>query len=307
MIKVIGHINPDTDATCAPIAYAWYLKNSKGFGVEAYRTGELNKETLFVLEKFNIEVPEILESLSEGDEYYLLDTNNPEELLPGFEKAKLQGIIDHHKLFGGLSTESPIDVVIETVGCTSTIVYNIIKDENLDIPKEIAGLMLSAIISDTLNMTSPTTTEKDKVAIKELSEIAEVDSDEYASEMFSAKSDLTGMTARDILLGDSKLFNLGDQQVRVTVLETTKPSNAIDMTESILTEMETIKSEDSLAMMFFFVVDIINSEAHAIASTNEEKEFLEKSYDKKFDGEYLTLPGVVSRKKQIIPILESAI
>ena len=166
MIKVFGHKSPDTDATCAPMAYAWFLKQ-KGEDAEAFVLGELNRETTFVLNAAKVQAPKLLDKLSVGDEVVVVDTNNPEELPNNIGEAVIKTIVDHHKL-AGLTTESPLEVYMKPVGCSSTLVFQLMQRDNIAPAKEITTLMLSAILSDTLKFTSPTTTEEDKKAANKL-------------------------------------------------------------------------------------------------------------------------------------------
>lgn len=304
----IGHINPDTDTVCSPIAYSWFLNKKLNLQTSPKIAGGLNKETKFVLQKFGIQTPEILSKFTKEDEIILLDTNNPEELLEGIESAKVIEIIDHHKLVGGLTTSEPIKVLMKPLACTATIVWQIMKDSGVkELPKEIAGIMLCAILSDTLKFTSPTTTDEDKKATEELEDICGEDIEKLSEEMFAAKSDLTGMSIKDILTVDSKVFPMGDKKVRISVLETTKPQNAINMKPELVNEMVQLKNEEKSDHFFFFVVDILNSEATLITTDEIEKKYAEEAFGKKFSGDILTLLGVVSRKKQMTPQLESVI
>jgi manganese-dependent inorganic pyrophosphatase len=199
-------------------------------------------------------------------------------------------------------------MTLRPIACSATVIWQIMKsDGNSDIPSNMAGLLVSAILSDTLKFTSPTTTEEDKQAAEELAKIAGVEIDKHAEEMFEAKSDLSGMATKDILLSDSKIFELGNKKVRVSVLETTKPENAISMKENLLKGIDELKKKESLDLMFFFVVDIINSAADLIVQSYTEKEVAEKAFKCKVDDNQANLPGVVSRKKQIIPELERVI
>ena len=300
MIKVFGHKSPDTDATCAAIAYAWY-SNQKGEKAESYVLGDLNKETKFVLKTAGIETPKKLEKLSEGDEVVIVDTNNPDELPEDLSAAKIIKIIDHHKL-AGLTTNSPLSVYMKPVGCTSTLLYQIFTQNEVTPSKEIATLLLSATLSDTLNFTSPTSTEEDKTAATQLAKIAELNTEKHASAMFDAKSDLTGMSEKDILLSDSKVFEFNGKKVRISVLETTNPDNAKGKKDSLTKEISLIKSNEKLDGVFFFIVDIIQSKAELLT---EEREIAEKAFEAKFEGDFLILDGVVSRKKQMAPKLEA--
>jgi manganese-dependent inorganic pyrophosphatase len=305
MIKVFGHKSPDTDATCSAIAYAWY-STQRGQEAEGFILGEVNKETEYVLKTAGVDKPKILSELSEGDNVVIVDTNNPEELPEDLDRAKILKIVDHHKL-AGLKTDEPLDVFMKPVGCTSTLIHQRIGWEGLTSTREIAILLLSAILSDTLNFTSPTTTDQDKKAAEELSKIAGLDIEKHCDEMFAAKSDLTGLSAEDIVMMDSKVFDFKGKKVRISVLETTKPENAKTMKSKINAEVEKAKLEENLHAAFFFVIDIINNGAELFAGNDIEKEIARKAFEKDFEGEYMNLPGVVSRKKQIAPAIEAAV
>lgn len=304
-IKVFGHINPDTDSTATPIAYAWFL-TQKGKPATAYVANEPNKEALYLLEKFGFEKPETL-TFAPGDTVVIIDTNNKDELKEGFESASILEIIDHHKLFGNISTDSPVAVTMKPVACVATIVWGIMKADGMIVPGPVAGLLLGAILSDTLKFTSPTTTDEDKSAAAELAEISGVSIDELADAMFSAKSDLTGMNADDILHMDSKIFDLAGKRIRISVLETTKPENAVALMDEIKTRMNELKSEESLDMIFFYIVDIIKSQAEVVALSEEEKSLIQKAHGVAVTGDTAVLPGVVSRKKQMVPKIEEAL
>jgi len=303
--KVIGHLNPDTDSTCSPIVYAWYLKTYQNQDAQAYLAGEPNKEALYVLSKFGFEKPQIINSFSEGDQVVLVDTNNADELIPGIESAQIVEIVDHHKLFGNLSTNFPIKITMSPVACVATIIRDIIGQNT--IPSNVAGLLLAGILSDTLKFTSPTTTAHDKDVAVELAQIAGINPDELANNMFEVKSDLTGMDADAVLHMDSKIFELGGKKLRISVLETTKPANALAMITNLKSKMIELKAEESLDGIMLYIVDIINSSSEVIASGEFEKNLISKAHNIPFDGETINLPGVVSRKKQIVPNIEKAL
>lgn len=306
-IKVIGHINPDTDSTCTPAVYAWYLSKKKNLPAKAFISNEPNKEALYLLRRFKFEKPEILTEISESDKIVIIDTNNADELFKGFEKAEIIEIIDHHKLFGNISTSSPTKITMRPLACTATIVWQMIKEDgNSEIDESIAGLLLGSILSDTLNFTSPTTTLEDKNAAFELAKLAGVETNELAQKMFEAKSDLTGMSAYDILNIDSKIFEIG-KKIRISVLETTKPENALSMLPDLKAKMIEIKQKEGLDMILFYVVDILNSSATVVVTNEEEKLLIEKAHSVKFEGETVDLAGVVSRKKQIVPKIEEVL
>jgi len=303
---VIGHINPDTDTTCAAIAAAWYYTET-GTPATAVMGGEPNKETAFVLQYFGLPRPEQRTQLTSDDEVIIVDTNNPEELLPGIHEAKIIGIIDHHKLAGGLSTPEPISIRIEPYACTCTILFELMFEAELQIPKEIAGVMAASIISDTLKFTSPTTTEADTKAANALALFAQIDIDTLAEGMFAAKSDLSGLTPTDLLTLDSKIFTLGNRKLRLSVIETTKPENALAMQNDILAAAREMKTKEGLDGVFFYVVDILNSNSDLLLADSFEQDTAAKAYQVMVEGTSVHLPGVVSRKKQMVPNLEKAL
>ncbi|QQS38637.1 manganese-dependent inorganic pyrophosphatase [Candidatus Woesebacteria bacterium] len=304
--KIFGHKAPDTDTICSAVSYAWFL-NQKDIDAKAYRLGDLNKETQFVLENFNVPSPDLLGHLEEKDKVVIVDTNNPEELPDDLQKAEIIQVIDHHKLTGGIKTNYPIPVIIKPLASTATIIWKHIKHSGIEIDLANAGLLLAGIISDTLNLTSPTTTEKDRSAVKELNEIVKLDINEFAGKMFEAKGDLTGMSPRQIVLVDSKIFEFGTKKVRISVLETTKPDNALNMQSDLEKDLQELKLKENLDFAFFFAVDILNSRAVLISGTNEENNLAEEAFNAKFENGRIMLPGVVSRKKQIVPVLQTVI
>jgi len=304
-IKVMGHVPPDTDSVCSPIIYAWYLQQT-GVNAKAVISGKLNRETEFLLKHFNLPQPEIISEVGEGDQLILLDTNNPEELINGYDKATVIEVIDHHKL-AGLTTPAPLKVTIRPYACVATILFEMFDEKiAVNMPEDIAGLMLAAILSDTLKFTSPTTTDRDREAAKTIAEHAGIGIDDLASQMFAAKSNLEGMSPADILTSDHKNFKFGESTYKVAVLETTDPQQALDRKDELLVEMQNVKSSENLAGVFFFVVNILKSEATLIVSDDSLRSLAEKAFGQSWTGDTMHLPGVVSRKKQMIPPLEKA-
>ncbi|MCC2631889.1 MAG: manganese-dependent inorganic pyrophosphatase [Patescibacteria group bacterium] len=307
MTKVFGHLNPDTDSVTSAVAYAWFLSEHCGVEAEPYVLSRPNKEAVYALSHFGVEMPETLGALEEGAEVVIVDTNNPTELPADLGNALIKEVVDHHKL-GGITTPEPLAVTIRPVACTATVILGLMKQKGIEeAPSHIAGLMLSAILSDTLMFTSPTTTEEDRQAAEQLAKMAGTDMEELASALFTAKSDLTGMSARDILLADSKLFTMGDKKIRVSSLETTDTKPALAMEAELLAGIEELKNEEFLDGMFFFVVDILSSNSTLILASSFEKETASKAFELTPDGSQLFLPGVVSRKKQMVPPLERAL
>lgn len=307
MIYILGHKNPDTDSVCSPIIVEWYLNNIKNQEAKAILHNDINRETEFILEYWGFKKPEIVDKLPSGAKVFLVDTTNPDELPLIQEDTEIIEIVDHHKL-GGISTSKPISVNIKPIACTTTILYLKFLEENpgLKIPKKIAGLMLSAILSDTLNFRSPTTTDIDKKVAHELERMAEIENiDKYANKMFDAKSSIEGMSMNSIINADAKEYLLGSKKSLVAVFETVKPQVVIEKQTDITSEIQNIKSNDGYEMVFFFVIDILNQIAYYFFSGEQENTVISKGYNCTIaDNGITALDGIVSRKKQIVPVLE---
>lgn len=303
-IKVTGHTPADTDSVCSPIAYAWYSTNVLSQPAVAVVGSDLNKETICVLEKLKVAHPTKISEFDEGEKLVLVDTTNPKELIPGTQTAEIVTIIDHHKL-GGLTTEKPTNATIRTYGCTATVIWEMMGEKVAQLPPEIAGVMAAAIISDTLKLSSPTTTEMDRQALASLAKQASLDIDSFAAEMFAAKSDISDMSAKQVLETDYKDFDFGGKNYRICSIETTKPEFTLNRIAEFRSEVEQVKTSQNLAGVFVFVVDIIAGQA-TMFCTNGAEDFAEKAFGVKFEAGLMQLPGVVSRKKQIVPAFEKA-
>lgn len=301
--KIFGHKSPDTDATASAIVWSWYL-NKQGVEAKPYVLGTPNTEALFVLKHWGFEIPELLTSVSANDEVIIVDTNNPEELFENINECNITQIIDHHKLVGGLQTAGPIDITIKPLASTASVMYTILGSEEVeDLPNEIAGLMLSCIISDTLEFRSPTTTEEDKLMAEHLAFKLGVSITEYATKMFEAKSDISAFSDEELIKMDSKKYEASGNKYRVSVLETTAPKMVLDRKETIFLAMESVKAKEKLDDVLLFVVDILNEEATLFVPNDEVKLVAETKFNTTVDSDLVVLPGVVSRKKQIIPVL----
>ena len=301
---VFGHKSPDTDSTGSPIVWAWYLNEVKGEAAKPALLGEPNTEAAFMLSHWGLEKPEIISDVAEGAPVVIVDTNNPAELPEGINDADIQAIIDHHKLVGGLETKGPIDIRIEPLACTATIMYKMIGDDLAQAPKAIKGAMLSCIISDTLEFRSPTTTQEDRAIAEALAKDLGVEIGDLAEKMFAAKSDVSAFSDAELLRMDSKEYGVGDTKFRVSVLETTAPKTVLDRKDSLMTSMQEVAKEDGVDQVLLFVVDILNEESTLLVPNELVKNVAAKSFDAEAAGDTLVLPGVVSRKKQIIPNLK---
>ncbi|ANW95007.1 inorganic pyrophosphatase [Wenyingzhuangia fucanilytica] len=302
-LKIFGHRSPDTDATASAIVWAWYL-NQQGVEAKPYVLGTPNTEALFVLKHWGFEVPELLTSVSKNDEVIIVDTNNPEELFENINETKIHQIIDHHKLVGGIQTAEPIDITIKPLASTASVMYLILGSEEVeDLPNEIAGLMLSCIISDTLEFRSPTTTEDDKMMAEHLAFKLGLDINEYATKMFEAKSDISAFSDEELIKMDSKKYEASGNKYRVSVLETTSPNIVLERKDTILLAMEAIKVKEELDEVLLFVVDILKEESTLFVPNDVVKQVAESKFNATVTSDLVVLPGVVSRKKQIIPVL----
>ncbi len=305
MVHVFGHLSPDTDATCSAIVYAWYLNEHTIHDATPYVLGELNSETSFVLSRFAIPTPELLPELTAGNSVVIVDTNNPQELPANINEQQLLALIDHHKLVGGLETKEPTEITIRPLACTATIIYDRLVQEDVEIPTPMAGLLLSAILSDTLGFRSPTTTPHDKDVAEKLAALVGVDMMGYADEMFAAKSDISSFTDSGLIKLDSKKYEVGDKNFRVSVLETTNPATVLARKAGIVTAIEALVAEEGdIDDVLFFIVDILNEEATVLTYNATTKRVIEASFGVSVSSDTEVLPGIVSRKKQILPVLK---
>lgn len=300
---VLGHKSPDTDSTGSPILWAWYLNEVKGQSAEAVLLGEPNTEAAFLLAKWDLPKPRIISDLDENQPCVIVDTNNPAELPAGVNGADVQAIIDHHKLVGGLETKGPIEITIRPLACTATIIIDLMGDDAAKMPDWAKGTALTCILSDTLEFRSPTTTPHDKAVAEQLASDLGIDIPTYAAEMFAAKSDVSAFSDAELLRMDSKEYEVAGTKFRVSVLETTAPDTVLSRKASLMAAMPTVASEDGVEQVLLFVVDILNEEATLLVPNDLVKTVAEKSFGATVSGDSVVLPGIMSRKKQIIPSL----
>jgi len=302
-VQVFGHKSPDTDSTGSPIIWAWYLNTVKGIAAAPKLLGEPNTEAAFVLKRWNLDKPEIIAGVDAGAAVVIVDTNNPAELPDGINDADITAIIDHHKLVGGLETKGPIDITIRPLACTATIMVDLMGDDASKMPEAIKGAALSCILSDTLEFRSPTTTDHDRAVAEKLAADLGVDIASYAAELFEVKSDISAFSDAELLRMDSKEYEVGGKQFRVSVLETTAPKLVLDRKDSLMASMVDVAQEDGADQVLLFVVDILNEEATLMVPNDLVKTVAEKSFGATVTGDTVVLPGIMSRKKQIIPNL----
>ncbi|MDE2760225.1 MAG: manganese-dependent inorganic pyrophosphatase [Paracoccaceae bacterium] len=305
MIKVLGHKSPDTDSTGSPIVWSWYLNECRNKNSKAVLQGDPNNEAKFVLDYWGLELPEIIEDLFDGEDVVIVDTNNVSELPENIGNANIIGLIDHHLLQGGLSTSTPIEITIRPLACTATIMLDLMGSEVVArMPRSIKGVALSCIISDTLEFRSPTTTDHDRKVAEDLAKDLDINISNYAAEMFAAKSDVSMFTDNQLIMIDSKRYDLQGKKLRISVLETTTPSQVLDRTSSLLESLNAGAENENIDVVLMFVVDILNGNSTLFVPNEMVRTIAKSSFGVEGSGNTLVLPGIVSRKKQIIPNLK---
>lgn len=305
-IFVIGHKSPDTDTIGAALSYA-YLKQQLGVDAVAKRCGELNKESKFALDYFKVEAPELITNVARKDpadekqKMILVDHNESKQCVDGIEDADIVEVIDHHRL-GDLETEVPIFILIRPVGCVNTIIYDLYKQNNVVPSKEIAGMMLSAIISDTVLFRSPTTTDEDKKAVEELAKIAGVDYEAYGMDMLKAGADISDYPAEKLAHNDTKEFEAGDKIFTVGQISVMDIAPIEAKKADIVAALNKTKAEKGYAASFLMVTNIL-TENTDLWFTDGDGHYAEAAFGKTAENGKVFLPGVMSRKKQVTPFL----
>ncbi len=299
-IFVIGHKSPDTDSIAAAISYS-YLKQQQGVDAVAARAGELNKESKFALDYFKVEAPEYLASVEPGTQLILVDHNESKQCVDGIKEAEVLELIDHHRI-GDFETANPIFILVRPVGCVNTVIWGLYKAAGIQPSKAVAGMMLSAIISDTVLFRSPTTTEEDKKAVKELADIAGVDYEAYGMDMLKAGADISDYPAEKLAHNDTKEFESNGKTFscgQISVMDLA-PINA--KKEEIMKALEATKAEKGYEASYLMVTDILAEDTYLWFTAGAEAT-AEKAFGKKAENGYVYLPKVMSRKKQVAPFL----
>ncbi|MCF6515039.1 manganese-dependent inorganic pyrophosphatase [Lactobacillus sp. S2-2] len=300
---VFGHKVPDTDAIVAAKAYA-YLQNKKGYDVEAVALGEMNDETKFVLDYFNEKAPRIVETGSnEVNQVMLVDHNEPQQSISDIDKLEVTHVVDHHRI-SNFDTSVPLFYLAKPYGCTSTILYEEFNRFGIEIPAELAGMMASAIISDTLLLKSPTTTKYDEDALNELVKISKIDDlQEYGIQMLKAGTNVESKSDSDIILGDAKSFNLGSKKVTIGQVNVVDLTDITKRANDLKVAMKSDNDKNSSDLFLLIATNVLDSDSKLIV-VGEPKESVEKAFNKSLDeNDMMDLPGVVSRKKQVVPPL----
>ena len=298
---IFGHTNPDTDSIIGAIALA-YLKNQLGENCIATRQGDISPETEFVLNKFDAAAPELKTSYA-GESVYLVDFSDLAQAPKDIKEATILGIVDHHKL-GDITTDTPLECWIRPIGCSNTVIKEMYDYYKVDIPKNIAGMMMCAILSDTVIFKSPTCTKNDTKAVKELSEICGIeDYKALAMQMFIAKSAVEGASARELNTRDYKAFDMNKTKVGVGQLEMVDISVLESRINELFSDMKLIKDEENLHTIMILLTDIMKEGSQLLVLSDDTAK-VENAFDIKLQNNQAWLDGVLSRKKQVIPFLQ---
>ena len=303
MNLVFGHKKPDTDSIASAISMA-NLQTNIGSYSESFRLGNVNRETDFALKTFGMKEPEYLDKVTEKDNVIMVDSNEFSQSADGIENANIKMIVDHHRL--NLQTTNPVFCMAEPVGCTSTILYKLYKQNDVNITPEMAGIMISAIVSDTLLFKSPTSTEQDKFIAGKLSDIAGIDMYDYGYRMLKAGTNLDGYTAEQIINTDSKPFDKNGVKFVISQINSADVDSVLEKQNELETAIASEIVNNNLDCYVFMVTDILNASSKAIVLGNK-KDIFEKAYNTKLFNNTAVLDGVVSRKKQVLPKILEAI
>ncbi|MNJ28908.1 Manganese-dependent inorganic pyrophosphatase [compost metagenome] len=300
-VLIFGHKNPDTDTICSAIAYA-DLKSKLGWNVEPVALGSVNGETKFALDRFGFKAPRVVENVAgEVKDVILVDHNERQQSVADIDQVRVAEVIDHHRI-ANFETSGPLYYRAEPVGCTATILNKMYKENGIAVPANIAGLMLSAIISDSLLFKSPTCTEQDVAAARELAEIAGVNAEEYGLDMLKAGADLSDKSIEDLISLDAKEFEMGGSKVEIAQVNAVDVNDVLSRQAELETALAAIVEKKGLDLFLFVVTDILNNDSVGLA-VGKDAAAVEEAYGVKLVDSKAVLKGVVSRKSQIVPVL----
>ena len=304
-VLIFGHKNPDTDTICSAMVKEILYKKNGCEKSKAVRLGNVNKETQYVLNYLGLEAPELIEKVEEGQEVILVDHNEFNQSVEGIEKAKILEVVDHHRI-SNFETSEPLYYTARPFGCTSTILFEEFKQNNIEIEKTEAVLMASAIISDTLLLKSPTTTEHDRKALEELGKIANINIEEYGLEMLKAGTDLDDFSEEELINLDAKSLDKNGTKFVIAQVNTVSIEDVLKRKEKLEVAMNKEIEEKGLSLFVLAITDILNSNSEIIA-LGEKVDAVEKGFEKKLENNTAFLEGVVSRKKQLLPVIDKNI
>ncbi|QUI69772.1 manganese-dependent inorganic pyrophosphatase [Pseudoalteromonas sp. M8] len=300
---VVGHKIPDSDSICGAIALA-YLKNQIGEEAIPTRLGEVSPETQFILDRFGFEAPELKMSYA-GEDVYIVDHTEKTQAPDDIDKATVVGVVDHHKL-GDLTTSTPLECWIRPVGCSNTIIKMMYDFYDVEIPANIAGIMMCAILSDTVIFKSPTCTTADIKCVEALAKIAGVDdAKELGMEMFKVKSAVEGTPIRDLVMRDFKDFNMNGNLVGIGQLEVVDLAVFDKIKDELHADIAKLKEEGNRHSVMLLLTDIMKEGSQMLIASDDEA-IIAKAYDVEPEASKVWLDGVLSRKKQVVPPLQDA-
>ncbi|WP_203263985.1 manganese-dependent inorganic pyrophosphatase [Streptococcus uberis] len=302
-VLVFGHQNPDTDAIASSYAFAYLAKNAYKMDAEVVALGEPNEETAFALDYFGVTAPRVVESAkAEGvDTVILTDHNEFQQSLSDISDVTIFGVVDHHRI-ANFETANPLFMRVEPVGSASSIVYRMYKENNLEVPKEIAGLLLSGLISDTLLLKSPTTHMTDHKVAEELANLAGVNLEEYGMSLLKAGTNLASKSEAELIDIDAKTFELNGNAVRVAQVNTVDIAEVLERQDAIEAAISDAIVKEGYSDFVLMITDIVNSNSEILAlGSNMDK--VEAAFNFKLENNHAFLPGAVSRKKQVVPQL----
>ncbi|WP_048602019.1 manganese-dependent inorganic pyrophosphatase [Rubeoparvulum massiliense] len=303
-VLVLGHKNPDTDSICSTIAYA-ALKQKLGMDAEPVRLGEISNETQFILDYFKVPLPRLVETVSnEVKQVILVDHNERQQSVDDLEQVQILEVVDHHRI-ANFATAEPLYYRAEPVGCSSTIVNKLYKEKQVQIDPAVAGLMLSAIISDTLLFKSPTCTPEDEAAARELAAIAGVDLESYGLAMLKAGANVSNKTIEELISLDSKEFPMGNAKVVIAQVNTVDPEELFARQGEFEAAIQQVIADRQLDLFVYVVTDILNNDS-VVLVLGAAAQKVEVAFGVQLDNHKAVLKGVVSRKKQIVPNLTHA-
>jgi manganese-dependent inorganic pyrophosphatase len=298
---IFGHRNPDTDSICSALAYA-DLKTKIGADVEAVRLGSVSAETQFVLDAFTTAAPRLVESVAgEASQVILVDHNERQQSAIDIDDVTIAEVIDHHRI-ANFETAGPLYYRAEPVGCTSTIVFKMFKESGVAVSPQIGGLMLSAIISDTLLLKSPTCTPEDVAAAQELAPIAGVDLQTYGMELLKAGASLRDRSIAQLVSTDSKEFPMGGAKVEIAQVTAVDVDDVLSRQDELEAALRDTIAAKGLDLFLFVITDILNNDSVAVA-LGPRAAAVEAAFGVTLENNRALLTGVVSRKLQIVPAL----
>lgn len=300
---VFGHKNPDTDAVVAAISYS-HLQNELGLNTEAVALGEPNEETKYVFDKFDYKYPRIVTSANgEVKSVMLVDHNEKQQSLDDIEDLQVTHVVDHHRI-ANFTTANPLYYRAQPVGCTSTILWEMYNEEDVEVPGNLAGLMASAIISDTLLLKSPTTTDEDKAALKSLAKTAGIDYESYGLDMLKAGTNLDSKSTKELIDMDAKSFEMNGTNVRIAQVNTVDIDETLTREAQFTADIKAENESEGYNLFVLLITNILTSDTTGLVLGDENAvSVFENALDTKIENNKASLPGVVSRKKQVVPPL----